>query len=201
MELNMPLASMFGRVDGAVLTVLSRGSASLNGRQIERVLGGSVSIKGVQGGLARLVRTGLVLAVHRQAETLYRVNRDHLLWPAVVAAADSLPELRRRIRDLAHRSAPAGASVVLYGSVERGESTLESDVDLLVVLPDGASGDAGDDFVDELARNVELWSGNSAQVIQIREGALRESARRDDPLVDLWMHASEVLVGQLPEVV
>ncbi|WP_344294747.1 nucleotidyltransferase domain-containing protein [Agromyces neolithicus] len=201
MELSMPLVSVFGRVDGAVLTALSRGSASLNGRQIERLLGGSVSIKGVQGALARLVRTGLVLAVHRQAETLYRANRDHLLWPAVMAAADSLPLLRRRIRDLADRSAPAGASIVLYGSVERGDSTGASDVDLLVILPDGASVEVGGDFVDELARSVELWSGNSAQVIQMRESELRESAQRDDPLVDLWMHASEVLVGQLPEVV
>jgi predicted nucleotidyltransferase len=201
MELSMPLVSVFGRVDGAVLTALSRGSASLNGRQIERILGGSVSIKGVQGALARLVRTGLVLAVHRQAETLYRANRDHLLWPAVTAAADSLPSLRRRIRDLAHRSAPVGSSIVMYGSVERGDSTGESDVDLLVILPDTIPADGGDDFVDELARNVERWTGNSAQVIQIRESELRESARRDDPLVDLWVHESEVLVGALPEVV
>lgn len=201
MELSMPLVSVFGRVDGAVLTALSRGSASLNGRQIQRILGGSVSIKGVQGALARLVRTGLVLAVHRQAETLYRANRDHLLWPVVTAAADSLPSLRRRIRDLAHSSAPAGSSIVLYGSVERGNSTGESDVDLLVILPDATPTEVGDDFVDELARSVELWTGNTAQVIQIREGELRESAQRDDPLVDLWMHASEVLVGALPEVV
>ncbi|GAA1806548.1 hypothetical protein GCM10009749_13500 [Agromyces neolithicus] len=90
---------------------------------------------------------------------------------------------------------------MLYGSVERGDSTGASDVDLLVILPDGASVEVGGDFVDELARSVELWSGNSAQVIQMRESELRESAQRDDPLVDLWMHASEVLVGQLPEVV
>lgn len=201
MELSMPLASVFGRVDGAVLTVLSRGSASLNGRQINRILGGSVSINGVRGALARLVRTGLVLAVHRQAETLYRANREHLLWPVVTAAADSLPTLRRRIRDLALSSAPAGSSIVLYGSVERGESTSESDVDLLVIFPDDAGVESADDFVDELARSVERWTGNSAQVIQIRERELRESARRDDPLVDLWMHESEVLVGALPEAV
>jgi hypothetical protein len=71
----------------------------------------------------------------------------------------------------------------------------------LVILADVTTAEAADDFVDELVRSVERWTGNSAQVIQIRERELRDSARRDDPLVDLWMHESEVLFGAQPEVV
>lgn len=200
MDLGMPLVTVFGRTEGAVLTALARGSASVNGRQIERLLGGTVSIRGVQGALARLTRVGLVLAASRQAETLYRVNRAHLLWSTVETAINALTEFRQRIRDLANESAPTGTVVVLYGSVERGDATADSDVDLLVVYPDEIPASLREDFVDELGRRVELWTGNPAQVIQITVGGLVESAGRGDALVDLWLNDSEVLIGDLPTV-
>ncbi|TFC12526.1 nucleotidyltransferase domain-containing protein [Cryobacterium sp. MDB2-10] len=200
MDLGMPLVSVFGRTEGAVLTALARGDASVNGRQIERLLGGTVSIRGVQGALARLTQAGLVLATTRQAETLYRVNRAHLLWSTVETAINSLTELRQRIRNLARSSAPAGTAVILYGSVERGEATADSDVDLLVVYPNEIPASLREDFVYELGRNVELWTGNPAQVIQITVGGLVESAGRGDALVDLWLNDSEVLIGELPTV-
>ena len=202
MDLGMPLVTVFGRTEGAVLTALARGSASVNGRQIERVLGGTVSIRGVQGALERLTRVGLVLAASRQAETLYRVNREHLLWSTVETTINVLTEFRQRIRALANESAPTGTAVVLYGSVERGEATADSDVDLLVVYPDETPASFREDFVDELGRSVELWTGNPAQVIQITVSGLVESAGRSqhepDALVDLWLHDSEVLIGELP---
>ena len=201
MDLGMPLVTVFGRTEGAVLTALARGSASVNGRQIERLLGGTVSIRGVQGALERLTRVGLVLAASRQAETLYRVNRAHLLWSSVETALNALTEFRKRIRDLANEGAPNGTAVVLYGSVERGEATADSDVDLLVVYPDDTPASLREDFVDELGRRVELWTGNPAQVIQISVGGLVESAGRGDALVDLWLNDSEVLIGELPTVV
>jgi predicted nucleotidyltransferase len=198
MDLGMPLVSVFGRTEGAVLAALARGSASVNGRQIERLLGGSVSIRGVQGALARLTRVGLVLAATRQAETLYRVNREHLLWATVETANRVLSEFRQRVRDLTASSAPTGTAVVLYGSVERGDATADSDVDLLVVYPDEIPAIPREDFVDELGRSVELWTGNPAQVIQIDVTGLEESAERGDALVDLWLNDSEVLFGELP---
>ncbi|WP_166789850.1 nucleotidyltransferase family protein [Cryobacterium sp. TMT1-2-2] len=197
----MPLVTVFGRTEGAVLTALARGSASVNGRQIERLLGGTVSIRGVQGALARLTRAGLVLTASRQAETLYRANRAHLLWSTVETAMNVLTEFRQRIRDLANEGAPNGTAVVLYGSVERGEATADSDVDLLVVYPDDTPASLREDFVDELGRRVELWTGNPAQVIQITVDGLVESAGRGDALVDLWLNDSEVLIGELPTVV
>ncbi len=198
MDLGMPLVTVFGRTEGAVLTALARGSASVNGRQIERLLGGTVSIRGVPGALERLTRAGLVLAASRQAETLYRVNREHLLWLTVEATMNSLTTLRQRIRDLAHESAPNGTAVVLYESVERVEATADSDIDLLVVYPDQIPASLREDFVDELGRRVELWTGNPAQVIHITVGGLVESAGRGDALVDLWLNDSEVLIGELP---
>jgi predicted nucleotidyltransferase len=200
MDLGMPLVTVFGRTEGAVLTVLARGSASVNGRQIERLLGGTVSITGVQGALARLSQVGLVLAATRQAETLYRVNREHLLWATVQTANGVLTEFRQRIRVLAASSAPTGTVVVLYGSVERGDAAADSDVDLLVVYPDETPGSLREDFVDELGQSVKLWTGNPAQVIQITVSGLVESSGRGDPLVDLWLNDSEVLIGELPAV-
>ena len=201
MDLGMPLTTVFGRTEGAVLTSLARGSASVNGRQIERLLGGAISIRGVQGALERLTQAGLVLATSRQAETLYRGNRAHLLWPTVETAINALTEFRQRIHNFANESAPNGTAIVLYGSVERGNATADSDVDLLVVYPDETPASLREDFVYELGRSVELWTGNPAQVIQITVGGLVESAGRGDALVDQWLHDSEVLIGKLPTVV
>jgi predicted nucleotidyltransferase len=194
-DLGSPLASLIGPIDAAVLGVLSRTSAPLAGRQVHR-LAGVGSPAGVNSSLARLGATGLVLGSVRSYATLYRLNRDHLLWPAVESGLNAMMRFRSQIRSFAD-GGPAGISIVLYGSVERGDASADSDVDILVVFPDAVSSQQAEDFAFELGERIRLWTGNAAQVIRITESELSESANHDDPLVSTWLNHSEVLVGDL----
>lgn len=195
MHLGSPLTTLVGRIEGALLQVLSRTYTALNGRQIYR-LAGAGSPAGVNKALARLVRTGLITASVQSHATLYRLNRDHVLWPAIESALTAVGELRKRIRQYAIDHGPNGATVVLYGSVESGEATADSDVDLLVVVPDATSDAATEDFVFELGEQIRAWTGNPAQIIHMSESELHESSNKADALVDTWLAQGEVLVGQ-----
>lgn len=198
MDLGMPLASLVGRLDAAILGVFARSHAEYSGRQVHR-LAASGSPSSVNTSLRRLSKMGLLTAATRPYATLYRLNREHLLWPAVHAALSAATELRQRIRDLAEREAPAGTSIILFGSVSSGTADAESDVDLVAVYPDATTTEAAETFTDALARAVESWTGNVAQVIGITQRQLVESIREHDPFAVSWVGEGEILHGQLPE--
>ena len=196
MDLGHPLTSLFGRLDGHVLAVLATPNTQLNGRAVHRLLGIDASIGGVHAALSRLVETGVLTALPRSTEIVYQANREHLLWPAVEIGLASEVELLDRIRKLAHAEAPGGSSVVLYGSVQRGDAHSESDVDLLVVFPTAVEQSDRDEFAWKLSSHISLWTGNDAQVIQIDTEGLRTSSRNThDRLVQLWLSEGEVVFG------
>lgn len=198
MDLGSPLVTLMNPLEARALRTLARTHAELTGRQIHRLVGAG-SVGGVTNALTRLASSGLVTAIPKPYATLYRGNRDHLLWPAVELILNSASELRRRIRNLAMEHGPEGVTVALYGSVERGTATAQSDVDLLVVMPSSADTTARQNFTELLRSNVETWTGNPAQVIPISVQDLAESTNRGDALVETWLTDSEVLVGSLQQ--
>ncbi|MBG6060038.1 putative nucleotidyltransferase [Cryobacterium sp. MP_M5] len=104
-------------------------------------------------------------------------------------------ELNRRVAAFADSSAPEGVTVALYGSVARGDSTKTSDVDLLVVFPDEVALDDRDEFVTGLRDNVQLWTGNDAQIYDLTESSLTRQKEDGDPIVDSWASEGIVVFG------
>jgi DNA-binding transcriptional ArsR family regulator len=198
MDLGSPLASLVGPIPAAILRVLARTHAEFTGRQLYR-LAGVGSASSVSKALSRLSETGLVTSRPMPYATLYRLNRDHILWPAVELALSGVSELRMRIRRYAETHGPVGLTVALYGSVERGDAGETSDVDVLVVFRDDTPREARDEFVYDLSNSIQEWTGNSAQVIQMGSSELRESVGRGDALVEAWMTDSDVLIGSAIE--
>lgn len=198
MDLGMPLASLTGRLDAAVLGVFARSHAEYTGRQVHR-LAGTGSASSINTALRRLGSIGLLSTTVRPYATLYRLNRDHLLWPAAHAALTAVAELRQRIRTLAEGAAPAGTAIILFGSVNTGTADAESDVDLVAVYADATSNDDRENFTDLLSQSVGIWTGNVAQVIGITRHQLVDSIRGHDPFAVSWVGEGETLYGQLPE--
>lgn len=194
MHLGSPLSTLTGHLDAAVIRVLARTHTTLNGRQIHR-LAGVGSPFGINSALSRLVSGGLATASIKPHATLYRLNRDHILWPTVEAALGALAELRSRIQRYAAEHGPAEVTVILFGSVARGDATSDSDVDLLVIVPDDTTNEESDSFIYELSERVRMWTGNIAQIIGMTCTEFRESSGREDALVDEWLTEGEVLIG------
>lgn len=196
MDMRTPIRSVVPTLDGPVLAVLARTTRPLTGREIQR-LAGTGSVSGVRLALARLVHQGVVTSEQRAAAIFYLANREHLAWPAVDVLADLRRGLIERIRaELASWELPP-VHASLFGSAARGDGDVESDIDILVVVP----ADVGPDNVgwaaqvDELRRRVEAWTGNRCQPFEVDIDRLAEHIRARDPLVEEWRRDAVQLTG------
>ncbi|WP_344296634.1 nucleotidyltransferase domain-containing protein [Agromyces neolithicus] len=108
-----------------------------------------------------------------------------MLWEVIESAL----EARARVFDALDRFCSdelppeLDLTVVVYGSVARRESTLESDLDLFVVYPDGVDPDAQADFSYQLAQHAERITGNQAQIFAVTRSELQSRQGERDPLV------------------
>lgn len=113
--------------------------------------------------------------------TALREPVDRLLADGAPSRQRALAELKRRRRAIIGIAARHGAgSIRVFGSVARGESRSESDVDLLVTMDPGRS------LLDQAAMLVEMRDllGHEVDIVteeglreRIRERVLREAVR------------------------
>ena len=167
---------------------------------------GTGSRNGLRYALDRLADQGIVVRTTAGNTAIYELNRDHLAYPALAAALDGYrpyATLRDRLHELARDCSWHGApfSLAVYGSVPRGQAGPDSDVDLLLVLPDDR--DPDDPQVDHLSEalhvNVKRWTGNRAHVDVRTDRQVRVAAATHDPVVASWEQDADVVFG--PDVV
>lgn len=197
MDLSSPLSSLMNPLEAAALTVLARADAEFTGRRVAQLAGGQRPAS-IHAALQRLADVGLVVADPQPHATMYRANRAHLLWASVEAGLDARKELRRRLTDYFEARSPEGASLLLYGSLARGESGPDSDLDLAVILPDAVEIDEGEDFTYQLAELIESWTGNVAQINAFRHADIRRHAQSGEPLLASWLREGVLIAGSLP---
>ena len=171
MNLSEPLEGLTSLVGAAVLRVLARADTGFSGRQVH-ALAGVGSTSSVHRALRNMVDVGIVTATAQPPAIVYRVNRNHLLWSSVAFALEARPRFFEGIRRFCAEelAQELEMTVVVYGSVARRTSTSESDVDLLVVYPDGIDPEARADFDYRITGHVQEVTGNECQVFSIERG-------------------------------
>jgi predicted nucleotidyltransferase len=201
-DLSNPISVVIPSLEGQVLRVLAHTTAPLSGSRIaELVTAGSNP--GIRTALGRLVRHGTVLARRSGPSVLYTANRDHLIWPTVehaVQAADTLLDtLQDRIADLARahlgQLEAERTTLALFGSVARGTSTLDSDIDIVVVFPDNIDAHTIEQFVDAVTAGVERWTGNSCNVYDVTSARLTQMIAASDPMIESWTADARTFLG------
>lgn len=185
-DLRNPIAVAIPSLDGPVLQVLSATTRPLTGREVWR-LAGSGSDNGVRAVLARLVRQGVVLADHRDSGTFYVANRQHLAWPAIEILASLRRTFISRLTDEIDGWPIQPLHASLFGSAARGGGDVDSDIDLLVIRPDGVDRQAWEDQLAAIGETVSAWTGNHCQLFEIDQARLREHIDASDPLVSAWL--------------
>lgn len=196
MDLTHPVRAMVPTLDGPVMEVLARTTRPLTGREVHR-LAGVGSASGTRLALGRLVTQGLVHAEDRSSGTFYRANRDHLAWPAVQQLAGLRTALLDRLKGEVRLWKPRPVHASLFGSAARGDGGAESDIDILLVRPDGIAEDESPwaDQVDNLRRQVRAWTGNACQAFEVDLPRLEHYRRVGDPLITAFNRDGITLTG------
>lgn len=202
MDWRRPTEALIPGLEGVALRQLYAVDAPQTAGDVhERARTGSRN--GVRYALDRLADQGIVVRIVAGNTAIYELNRDHLAYPALDAALGAYSpyaQLRDRLRELAGDCAWNGPpfSLALYGSVARGEAGPDSDVDLLLVLPEGRDADDAqvDDLCEALHVNVKRWTGNRAHVDVRTLRQVHMAAADRDPIFLSWLADADVVFGE-----
>jgi predicted nucleotidyltransferase len=182
-----PLELISHPLDGRILEVLSGADAGFTGRQVHALLGDH-SVRGVQLGLDRLRRQGIVTAEPAGRAVLYRLNTSHLAADHVLRLAHLRHELVRRLRSEFDSWEPHPAAAYLFGSTARRDSMTGSDIDIFIVRPkDVGDPDRADwrERVDSMSRKVTVWTGNDTRILEFAENEVLPLIGRDPVMVSI----------------
>jgi predicted nucleotidyltransferase len=181
MELSRPLSTVTPTLDGDVLAALARTDLTFTLGQLHRILPRH-SEEGIRKVLRRLVRQGVVCSDRVGKTFTYRLNRDHIAADYVIGLANLQGKLLQRVEDrlTSWRQSPVYAA--MFGSAARGSMTVDSDIDLLLVLPDDVDETSWDTDVENLISDVTRWTGNDTRALQF--GAAEIAAHGlDEPVL------------------
>jgi predicted nucleotidyltransferase len=161
-------------------------------------LAGAGSESGVRKVLARLGAHGLVHVSEAGQARLYTANREHLAWPAVEILCSLRLTLLDRLREQIGSWQVPPRAAALFGSAARGDGGLDSDIDVLLVRPDGV-GEADEvwrEQVDALRDRVESWTGNRCQLYEVDVPGLHQHLEHEEPIVAEWRRDALSLSGE-----
>ena len=116
----------------------TRTGAPLTGRRVHALASGRHSLGAVQQALRDLEGLGLITTETIGRAGIHSINDNHEAIAPLRALASPIEMLTRVVRD----AAPAVESVIVFGSVARGEAHGHSDIDLVVIAPEAWDGRA-----------------------------------------------------------
>lgn len=179
-----------------VLRFLVSSGGEWGGREIARSVGLSHPI--VHRSLQEVATHGLIVSRRAGGALLYRANPDHwlvqeLLGPLFSKERGALQALGVFL--LKRLNIP-GASLILFGSVGRGEERPDSDIDLLVVLPDGRRKQEIEAKVLDVAPVVSRVFGNRLAPVILTRTEFRDRLRRRERWVRAVLKEGQVIAGK-----
>jgi predicted transcriptional regulator len=181
MELSRPLSTVTSTLDGDVLTVLALQDVTFTTGQLHRILTRN-SEEGIRKALQRLVKQGVVWSDRVGNAFTYRLNRDHLAAEYIVGLARLQETLLKRIEDRLGSWAPPPVYAAIFGSAARGSMTADSDLDLLLIRPDGVDSGSWETQTTDLAADVTRWTGNDTRILEFTVADLGVRGR-DEPVL------------------
>ena len=184
-----PFGGLIPGARGTVLSVLLRTGAPLTGRQVHGLVGDEHSLWSVQEALKALTRLGVVETQTIGRAGVHTVNEGHATVAHLRALADPLAMLRATVAELV---GPDVESVILFGSIARGESGQSSDIDLAVIAAPGWDGRT------DLQDAVSTGLGNGCDVLVFTTDRFQWAARSGEPVVSDILHHGVALIGPMP---
>lgn len=179
-----PVVAVIPGAQGRILAVLAETSAELNLRTLARLSG--VSPAQVSRLLPSLVDLGMVERREAPPSALFRFVPEHVASRAIAVLTRTRQTILDELAGGAADLDPPPVSLIVFGSFARGEATIGSDIDVVVVRPR---------LVDQedpgWRRSLDAWcdwarrvSGNRIDLLEVSESDIGERLRSRKPV---WM--------------
>lgn len=182
MDFARPVQAVVPGAQGRILAVLAETSAELNLRALARLSG--VSLAQASRVLPGLVSLGMVERRDVPPAALFRVVSDHVAVRAVMELSRARDVVLGEIGRLAAELSPPPVSVIVFGSLARGDAGLDSDIDVVVVRP-GAVGEESEAWrhdVEAWRQEVRRLSGNAVEIVEVGEREIGRLLRSRRPM-------------------
>lgn len=182
MDFRRPVEAVIPGVQGRILAVMAETTALLNLRTIARLA--EVSPAQASRVLPELVTLGLVERREAPPSALFALVEDHVAVRAVRALSRCRDVALDEIGALARGMDPSPCSIIVFGSLARGEADAASDLDVVLVRPAGV-GENDESWVssaDAWRTAVQRLTGNRIQVLEIDQAEVAHRLRRPTSL-------------------
>lgn len=186
-----PFGGVIPGARGAVLSVLLRTGTPLTGRQVHGLVSDSYSLWTVQQALKALTDHGIVHTRTVGRAGVHSINEEHAAVSPLRAIVEPMGVLREVVGAVTGTEVTA---VILFGSIARGESAPDSDVDLAVIAPRGW------DRRIELEDSVQGRVGNACDVLVFTPAEFDRLASSGEPVVQDILRDGVALIGTMPQV-
>ncbi len=191
MHFGEPFGGVLPGARGAVLAVLLRTGEPLTGRQIHGIVSEGHSLWSVQEALKALTQLGLVETRTVGRAGVHVINEAHSSIAPLRALVDPMAALKLAVAEVVDSNVEA---VLLFGSVARGEATVESDIDLAVIAAPRWDARA------ELEDAVRARLGNGCDVLVFTPSEFAQLAAAGEPVVSDILGDGVALVGSKSRV-
>ncbi|MEA4942886.1 MAG: nucleotidyltransferase domain-containing protein [Propionicimonas sp.] len=190
MRFDLAFGGLLPGVQGGVLAALLRTGTPLTGRQVHALVRDDFSLWSVQQALAALRKLGLVDAQPVGRAMIHAINEEHHAIQPLRVLLDPLAALKETVRVTV---GPDVATVILFGSVARGEVRADSDIDLAVLTTRPWTGRT------DLEDAVHTRLGNTCDVLAFTsEEFSRLVGNGEEPVVGEILADGIALLGTLP---
>jgi hypothetical protein len=176
-----PVEAIVPGAQGRVLAVLAETTAELNLRTIAQLAG--ISQAQASRLLPELVRLGVVERREVPPASLFRLVPDHIASQALLALARSTDAVLDEMGRLAGALPDPPVSVIVFGSFARREAGADSDIDVVVVRPEGVDEDEWSASLEAWRRDVRRLAGNSVEVLEV---GVDEAAKKLGSRSQVW---------------
>jgi predicted nucleotidyltransferase len=177
-----PIQALIPGVQGRILAVLAQTSAELNLRTLARLSG--VSLAQASRVMPGLVELGVVERREVPPSALFHLVEGHVASRALLTLARARATVFEELGSSAGELSPPPVSVIVFGSLARGEARTTSDIDVVVVRPENV-----DEEDDGWHAGLERWrqkarqlTGNAVEVVEVGESDAARFLRGRRPL-------------------
>lgn len=177
MDFGRPIESVVPGAQGKLLAALARVPGPLTLRAVAEVAG--ISTGQCSQLLGNLVQLGIVDREDIPPAAHFRLVRDHVAAQPLLELLASRERFLERVTKAAARIRPAPVSIVVFGSLARGDASIDSDIDVLVVRrSEVAVDDTGwRDAIASWAAGAERASGSPLNLLEVDAAEVRRLLR------------------------